>query len=203
MSFPNFLAHQRIFISRILVAVAGLSLIFTHHSWPEHEVMDIAVEVVGYILIVAATFLRLWCCIYLYGYKGRTLVDEGPYSVVRNPLYVASLIGAVGLGFMSENIIFFVLIVFFFLVYYPFVVINEERELSAALGEEYKKYQARVPRFIPNFSLFHEPEHYEIYPKRVKRAFLDAMWFLWAVIGLEGLELLRVLEILPVLVYVP
>lgn len=203
MSIPQWFASKRILVSRLLVSAGVSSLIFTQHSWREGGAIDISCVVVGYIMVVTATFLRLWCSIYIYGYKGHSLVVQGPYSVVRNPLYIASFIGAFGLGLISENVILLGVLAFCFLIYYPFVVINEERELEAELGSIYTDYKARVPRFIPKFSLFVEPENYEIYPRRVRQAFLDAMWFLWAIVGLEVLEFLRINHILPILFYIP
>ena len=199
----DWLAHHRIMMSRIFTIFAGLALLFTQHSWVDEGVFDVMTEVVGYGLLITATFLRLWCALYIYGYKGHSLVQSGPYSMVRNPLYVASLLGAFGLGFASENLLFLALLIFFFVFYYPWVVINEEKELSAAHGEVFKDYCKRVPRFIPKFSLFTEPERYEIHPRRVRRAFLDAMWFLWAMIGFEIIERLHEANILPTLWYIP
>jgi protein-S-isoprenylcysteine O-methyltransferase Ste14 len=56
----------------------------------------------------------------------------------RNPLYFFSLIGAIGLGLASENLLILGLIMIFFLVYYPFTIIAEEAKLEITFGYSYR-----------------------------------------------------------------
>ncbi len=197
------LARYRILASRVLIVASAVVLLFTRHSWDHGSLTDISFEASGYTLLVAAAFIRLWCSLFIYGYKRKVLVTLGPYSVVRNPLYLGSLIGAAGLGLASENLLFGALLLTFFVAYYPWVVLNEERELRATFGTEYERYCSVVPRFVPRFSLFREPECYEVHPKRLRRAFLDSMWFLLSIVGFEVTEVLHNMSALPVLLYTP
>ncbi|MGB4295037.1 MAG: hypothetical protein WBJ16_05340 [Smithellaceae bacterium] len=41
----------------------------------------------GAVLVGVASMGRLWCSLYIAGYKAEILVTEGPYSITRNPLY--------------------------------------------------------------------------------------------------------------------
>lgn len=197
------LARYRILASRVLIVASAVVLLFTRHSWDHGSLTDISLEAVGYTLLVAAAFIRLWCSLYIYGYKRKMLVTLGPYSVTRNPLYLGSLIGATGLGLASENLLFGALLLAFFVAYYPWVVLNEERELWQTFGAEYEQYCSVVPRFVPRFSLFREPDCYEIHPKRLRRAFLDSMWFLLSIVGFEVTEVLHNMAALPVLLHTP
>ena len=45
-------------------------------------------ETGGVILILVCIVGRTWCTLYIGGNKKRELITAGPYSVVRNPLYV-------------------------------------------------------------------------------------------------------------------
>lgn len=42
----------------------------------------------GLILVSVAACGRLWCMLYIAGYKTQKLVTAGPYSLCRNPLYL-------------------------------------------------------------------------------------------------------------------
>ena len=49
------------------------------------------IEMAGLVLILVCILGRTWCTLYIGGLKKRELVTAGPYSVVRNPLYVFTL----------------------------------------------------------------------------------------------------------------
>jgi predicted ATPase len=55
----------------------------------------------------------------------------------------------------------------------------------------------RVPRWLPDWSLYREPELVTVSPRHVRKAILDAMWFLWAFGLWEFVEELHKLHLLP------
>lgn len=140
---------------------------------------------------------------YISGKKGRELVTDGPYSMVRHPLYVFSLIGAVGIGLASENLLVLALIVIFYLSYYPFTILAEERKLTNKFGEVYLEYAKRTPRFLPKFSLHKEPETYQVKAAGFVHNFVDGMWFIWIFMLMHAIEMLQNSGFLPVLLRVP
>ncbi len=75
------------------------------------------------------------------------LVDSGPYAWVRNPLYVGNLLLWAGLGVVAWPAA--VVIVPLLAVYYEAIVRWEEANLARQLGEPYRAYRARVPRWVP------------------------------------------------------
>jgi hypothetical protein len=160
-------------------------------------------ELGGLVLVMVGTYGRIWCAIYLGGRKRRELVVAGPFSVTRNPLYLFNLIGALGLGVASRNLLVLALILIAFGLYYPAVIQAEERELEQRHGDTYRNYQASVPRFLPHTLSFQEPETYEVYPKMVRKVIMEAMWFVWLFILIEVIESLHEAGILPVLWRIP
>ena len=48
----------------------------------------------GTLLIALGTGFRLWAGLYIGGHKERELVTSGPYSCVRNSLYLGNLLTA-------------------------------------------------------------------------------------------------------------
>lgn len=146
----------------------------------------------GCILVGTGMIGRLWCAQYIAGYKDNKLVREGPYSMCRNPLYFFSFLGGIGVGFCTESIVLTAVILLFFVLVYPGVISSEEHKLSGLFGSDYAAYLREVPRFFPNFHLFHEPLHYTVNPKVFRQAARDVLWFIWAVgifAAIEGAKL--------------
>jgi len=146
------------------------------------------IEWLGFALLIVAALGRVWCLSYIAGVKNDVLVTEGPYSMVRNPLYVFNFIGAVGFGLAVENPVLAALLAIAFAVFYPSVIRQEEETLTQAFGERFARYCGATPRWIPRWSNFHEPESWSITPRRFRAGLLDAMWFLWAFLIWDILE---------------
>jgi protein-S-isoprenylcysteine O-methyltransferase Ste14 len=173
-------ATNRIFWSRIAVFFAIAYAIFVP---PPHQFAQALLDtggIIGFFLLVTASLGRLWCLSYIAGMKNEVIVTEGPYSVVRNPLYVFNFIGAVGFGFAVENPVLAFLLAIAFAVFYPSVIRREEETLTQAFGERFARYCDATPRWIPRWSNYHEPESWNINPRQFRAGLLDAMWFLWA-----------------------
>lgn len=206
MSTPDsrpWLVRSRILISRVIFIILATLVLFSHHSWDERNPIDLLMEISGFMLVMVGTLIRLYAAVYVYGRKTVSLIQSGPYSVVRNPLYVGSLVAGIGLGLESENVIALALIVFFFVIYYPFVIVNEERRLAELHGNDFLNYCLRVPRFIPNFFIFSEPETLEVNARKLKWAFLDSFAFMAGALLLAIVEALQVANLVPVLITVP
>jgi len=198
-----FAAKSRVFISRLFAAVILLIAIFTTHSFSQEGLLDISFEVSGLFLLTICSVGRLWALMYISGNKRLELIIDGPYSIVRNPLYFFSLIGAIGIGLVSENLLILALIVIFYVVYYPFTVFAEEKKLENTFGQAFLEYKRRTPRFLPKLSLYKGSESYTINAKVFIRNFVDGMWFVWIFILLHTIEMAQNAGYLPVYWKIP
>jgi len=151
-------------------------------------------ELLGFGLLIVAAVGRVWCLSYIAGVKNEVMVTEGPYSVVRNPLYVFNFIGAVGFGLAIENPVLAALLTVGFSVFYPSVVRHEEAAMARSFGESYARYRDSTPRWLPRWSNFHEPESWTINPKRFRTGLRESMWFLWAFMLWEVFEEFGILQ---------
>ncbi len=193
-------ARYRIFISKIIAVLLILVFLFSENIWihkPFAGWLTLVLQVVGLILVAACVLGRLWAAVYLCGKKTHTLVTEGPYSVVRNPLYFFSFMGVVGIGITAGSIVGLLLLVVIFVSYYLPTIIDEEKTLEKHHNENLAEYMAKVPRLIPNFSLLKEPEFYEIQPYFIRRTIFDVMWFFWVYIIVEIIVALHSFGVLP------
>jgi len=154
-------------------------------------------------LIVLCIMGRTWCTLYIGGLKKRELVRKGPYSVVRNPLYTFTIIGAVGIGAQSGSITTALIFAVASLLIFCVVVREEERFLAATFANAFADYTARVPRFWPRFSQWQDANELVVKPHLVRRTFLDTSLFLLAVPIVDLIEWGRDLRWLPVVVYLP
>jgi len=122
------------------------AIIFSTSAYGESELYEL-LELVGYVLIVLATLGRIWATVYIGGRKDEELCQDGPYSISRNPLYVFSLFGAIGIILSAQKPTLLAIILPFF-VYYYFVIKGEEARLLGFFGQEYSGYSKRGWAFL-------------------------------------------------------
>jgi len=114
---------------------------------------------IGLGLIAAGVGLGLWSMLWLdrlvHDPAPRTpLVTGGPYSYVRNPLYLAAAIVCVGIvtvyaPWSAARVVRAALVA---LMVHAAVVRLEEPRTLRNLGPIYEEYCRRVPRWIPGFA---------------------------------------------------
>ena len=92
--------------------------------------------------------LRAWAAGHLA--KDRQLTTSGPYRFLRNPLYIGTLLVALGLVIASRSAgLGLVFAAVFFLIYLPAIQL-EEQHLNR-LFPDFAAYSAQVPALLPNF----------------------------------------------------
>lgn len=187
----------------VVIAVGVFVLAFADSRWPDGRAVHEGIELAGFFLIAFCIVGRTWCSLYIGGLKNKAIVNEGPYSITRNPLYVFSVIGAVGVGAQlgSAVIAVFAGLVTWGIFYV--LIFSEERHLRNRFGAKYKSYTAQVPRFWPKFSLWRDSESLTIRPDNVRATFIDACVFLLAIPIAEGFDYLHDTGVLPVLFRLP
>lgn len=166
----------------IFLSIIGLSaiLLVTHHAWADWRA-SFAIRSLGIVLIAFGIVGRMWSTLYIGGRKSNEVVTDGPYSVMRNPLYFFSSIAALGVGAQTGSIIMALLVGLLCVLAFLIVIKREEAFLSQAFGQSYADYIARVPRFFPRFSLFRDPETVTVLTKLVYRTLADGLVFYVAV----------------------
>jgi protein-S-isoprenylcysteine O-methyltransferase Ste14 len=84
----------------------------------------------------------------LPGQRTTTLLDEGPFRVSRNPLYVGLLALYIGAALIASSWVALALAPLAFAGLHYGAVLPEERYLSERLGTDYAQYRARVRRWL-------------------------------------------------------
>ena len=188
----------------LLVALGGVFvLVFGESKWPDGGFTHEAIELIGFCLIVFCILGRTWCALYIGGLKNKTLISVGPYSISRNPLYFFSIIGAAGIGAQMGSVVITFAVAIVVWTIFHILTFSEERALSENLGEVYRDYLARVPRFFPKLSLWRDVDSLTINPRIVRATFFDACIFLIAIPLGDGFDYLHGIGAVPVFFQVP
>ncbi len=77
-----------------------------------------------------------------------TIVDSGPYRLTRNPIYVGMMLGLIGLAIALNSLWLLLTLVPFALVIRYGVVTREEAYLERKFGDVYRRYRARIRRWL-------------------------------------------------------
>jgi len=116
----------------------------------------------GLVLTLVGESLRLWAL----GYTGQPtrsqdlvapeLITAGPYSVVRNPLYLGNVLNALGVTVAAmgghgprDGLLIFLGAILSLVAVYGACIAVEEDFLAARFGPEYEDYRSRVPTLVP------------------------------------------------------
>lgn len=188
----------------LFVMLGGIAFVSVAASrWESGSEMHELIEWLGICLIVICISGRIWSALYIGGRKTKELVDIGPYSVSRNPLYMFSFIGAAGAGAQLGCFSLGIIVALIAWAVFSLVVMKEEQALRAKFGAPYEKYMQRVPRFFPKFSLWRDVPYVEVNTKMVRRTAIDAFVFVLSMPLAEGIEQLQNDGVLPILFRLP
>ncbi len=122
---------------------------------------------IGLIVLLSGESMRFWGVLYA-GSATRTtgevgagrLVTDGPFSHVRNPLYIGNFLLSLGLVIMSNAWMPWMLLVFLaaFGIQYGLIVHEEETFLAQKFAAQYAEYYRHVHRWIPRLKGFSNSE---------------------------------------------
>ena len=103
--------------------------------------------VAGVALAIIGTLVRVYASGYIV--KNQQLATDGPYSLVRHPLYTGNLLLLI--GFTLANACWWapLVSVCFWWFYYPPAVEYEDRKLRRIFGEPCAAWQKSIPAVLP------------------------------------------------------
>lgn len=133
------------------------------HRWPLGGHPPVWLQHIAEALLIASVGLMLWAAITIwrhnttvnpYGSVTR-LVTSGPFSLSRNPIYLADAVAYAALTVLLGSLwpLLFVPLVWATMHYG--VIMHEERYLTDQFGEDYRAYTSRVKRWIGRAKLEH------------------------------------------------
>jgi protein-S-isoprenylcysteine O-methyltransferase Ste14 len=109
---------------------------------------------IGTIIAVPGILLRALASGHVK--KNEELTTSGPYAYTRNPLYLGSLIMAVGFAIAARSVwVLVLMVVMFCAIYLP--VIRAEETFLRETFPNFEEYAHNVPRLLPRLTAFGKP----------------------------------------------
>jgi protein-S-isoprenylcysteine O-methyltransferase Ste14 len=198
---------QAVVARKILIGIPALLalvfLLFADSYWSDRTLVYRSIRWSGIVLMGLCIIGRTWTSLYIGGRKNLEVIDIGPYSMSRNPLYFFSIIGAIGASIQFESLVVGLLAgVLTWLVFF-WLTLGEEAYLLAKHGDTYRSYMTHVPRFAPKLNYFNSPDTLVVRPRAVSSTFFDSLFFLISIPLADSLAYLHSAGILPVYFIVP
>jgi protein-S-isoprenylcysteine O-methyltransferase Ste14 len=175
----------------ISVSIGGVGIVFSPMTYetfgltPGSNEGRLKLQVmfgVAALLVAASAMMRTWATAYLQSdvvqdakFRTETLVADGPYRHVRNPLYFSNILMTLSMALLASRTGWLVIVVGMVVFQYRLIG-REELELSRTLGESYQAYCKAVPRLWP--SIRPRVPAGDLKP-RWKQAWLAEAFFFW------------------------
>ena len=146
---------------------------------------------IGTFFIVLGECLRMWAVGYAGGTTratalgaARDLVTTGPYSYVRNPLYLGNFILSFGVCFITNVLwVIPILVIGYFIQYLPIISVEEDYLLDSC-GSVYKFYYDQVPRLFPRLHPYPTRSSHDFSWKRSLKSEKRTLTAILCIIGL-------------------
>jgi protein-S-isoprenylcysteine O-methyltransferase Ste14 len=187
----------RIAVLRVFFVLAIPLILFTRSIWVNYDWLFDILEVTGIFLIIFAVLGRFWAILYIGAVKNQTVMQDGPYSICRHPLYLFSTMGVFGFGLMLGSVVLAVVLGGVAFLILSATAAREEAFLRSTFGTAYETYAARVPRIWPKISLFQAEPTVTSSIIAMRTNFFDALVFLAFIPLAELMERIKEMGFLP------
>lgn len=162
---------KRIKVNGTIISLVVVLLIAFPHLFFRSRI-SLAQEIfkaIGLFLVLLGQNLRISS----RGFKaefskmGFALVCNGPYKLVRNPMYLGILLIGVGISLILFQWWVVILFLAVFLSRYLFLTLSEEEKLENMFKEEYRQYKLAVPRIFPSPAVLLKKEISDFLPMKL------------------------------------
>jgi protein-S-isoprenylcysteine O-methyltransferase Ste14 len=147
-SFVDLCVSRRVPLSiALFTGLVALDLFVLHTRPRNFLTLADPLALVSLVLIFAGLGVRTWAAGTLR--KQQQLATQGPYALVRHPLYFGSFLMMIGFGTLIQDPITLWAVAGPLAWLYWQAIRSEERKVAGLFPTEWPHYARRVPRFIP------------------------------------------------------
>lgn len=139
----------------LLYTTLGIALIF-HFLLPLRSIFFFANPILATILLILGITLEMWAWMTFkkvgttihHDEDPKTIVEFGPYSFSRNPMYFGMLLMLLGFAFLLGTWPMFVGSILFVIIINYTAIQKEEKFMHKKFGNKYLEYKKKVGRWI-------------------------------------------------------
>jgi hypothetical protein len=139
----------------------------------------------AFVFLVMGVALRLWSN--GYAIKMGKLTTSGPYGVVRNPLYLGTMLIALGIVVLLREYWLGAIFAIVMGFTYRRTIMQEEKMLEERFGADYRDYKGSVPGLWPGLRVYAKGEKWPFSWQRLweSREHKIVLWVIITVIAFE------------------
>ncbi len=155
-SFLKTLAKNRLKLAMITIILV-LLFDFVYLKKAPYSPFNLPYGLLGFCIAMTGLLLRSWAAGIIS--KNKILTKTGPYSICRHPLYLGSLLMAVGfITILANAWLWLILVLFMFFVYLPKIK-GEEVKINQLFPGQYDTYKKETGMLYPKSLSFSKIFH--------------------------------------------
>ncbi len=135
---------DRIRFNEILRQGIGLLLVAVCAYFAKPDSGTVAI---GLAMAVVGQVFRIYAAGFIH--KNKQLASNGPYALVRHPLYLGNFLILIGFTLASGNLYVAAGVAVFFLIWYPAAISYEDRKLEDIFQDEWRAWSKNIRAIIP------------------------------------------------------
>lgn len=163
----------------------AIFFIFTPFS-RDRELLHTTLDIIGASLVFIGAIGRFITNLYHYNDRINT---KGPYSIVRYPKCVLAYIAMIGLSLVTCRIQLIALMPFMAGFIYLYLINRQDNLMILLYGDEFREYQRKVPRLLPDFSKYIPTAPHKIPLKDFTFGLLEIALWLGIALVIEKMEM--------------
>lgn len=199
-----FLYRSRAWISIAIIAPVSIATIFSSPGFVLSDMGRVSLAIIGWLMFFTGAIFRWWATLYIGGRKDTRvgMICDGPYSIIRHPLYFGTILMGFSIAFFVQSICLAVALVLTAVIYLGLTLPKEEDALTGIYGDNYRTYMARVPGLWPNWSHYQSGDVITVELKGLRAEFIRMLRWMWIPFLAHALQHARVTEWWPQLLSV-
>ena len=135
---------DRIRFNEILRQGIGLLLVAVCAYFAKPDSGTVAI---GLAMAVVGQVFRIYAAGFIH--KNKQLASNGPYALVRHPLYLGNFLILIGFTLACANLYVVAGVILFFLIWYPAAIVYEDSKLERIFEDEWRAWSKNIHAIIP------------------------------------------------------
>ncbi len=102
---------------------------------------------IGFAIAAFGQVFRIYAAGFIH--KNTQLATNGPYALVRHPLYLGNFLILIGFTLAAANLYVWIATILFFLIWYPAAIAYEDSKLESIFAEEWRSWSENIRAITP------------------------------------------------------